>query len=137
TDIVTYDQNKDKWLRVTAAIEKNSQHPLASAILKKAEAEGIQFHRMLVEDLQSITGKGVKAKVNDDIYYIGSPSWIEEMHGSISSDREEKIVEMQMQGKTVMVLGTDKEILLIIAVEDETRESAKDVISKLNKLGME
>ena len=50
----------------------------------------------------------------------------EELHGSIENDREQKITEMQTQGKTVMVLGTEKEILSFIAVADEMRESSKD-----------
>lgn len=137
TDILTFGGVENEWLLITAAIEKGSQHPLASAILRKAEENGLNFNEVSVEDFQSITGKGVKAKVNNIIYYVGSPSLFEELHGSIANDRKEIIAEMQTQGKTVMVLGTDKEILLFIAVADEMRESSKEVIGKLNKMGIE
>ena len=90
-----------------------------------------------IEEFQSITGKGVKAKVNNQMYYVGSPNFFEELHGSIPKDRKEKITELQIQGKTVMVVGTEKEILLFIAVADEMRESSKEVISKLNSMGIE
>jgi len=137
TDIVTYGGNENELMTITAAIEKGSQHPLASAIMRKAEENGLNFNGVTVEEFQSITGKGVKAKVNSEMYYVGSPNLFEELHGIIESGRKQKITEMQTQGKTVMVLGTEKEILSLIAVADEMRESSKTVISKLNNMGIE
>ncbi len=137
TDVVNFNGNENELLTVTAAIEKGSQHPLASAILRKAEEKGLNINSVSIEEFQSITGKGVKAKVNNEMYYVGSPNMFKELHGSIENDREQKITEMQTQGKTVMVLGTEKEILSFIAVADEIRELSKAVISKLNHLGVE
>ena len=137
TDIQTFGGEKNELLLITAAIEKGSQHPLASAIIRKAEESGLKFNDVSVEEFQSITGKGVKAKVNNQMYYVGSPNFFEELHGSIPKDRKEKITELQIQGKTVMVLGTETEILSFIAVADEMRESSKEVISKLNSMGIE
>ncbi|MDD9314321.1 heavy metal translocating P-type ATPase [Cytobacillus firmus] len=137
TDIVTYGGNKNELLAVTAAIEKGSQHPLASAIIRKAEENGLNFNGMSVEDFQSITGKGVKARVNNEMYYVGSPNLFEELHQTIESSIQESITRMQIEGKTVMVLGTDKEILSLIAVADEMRETSKEVINKLNHMGIE
>ncbi|MED3624672.1 heavy metal translocating P-type ATPase [Neobacillus thermocopriae] len=137
TDIVTYGGNENELMTITAAIEKGSQHPLASAIMRKAEENGLNFNDVSVEEFQSITGKGVKAKVNNEMYYVGSPNLFAELHGSIESARKQKITEMQTEGKTVMVLGTEKEILSLIAVADEMRESSKAVISKLNNIGIE
>jgi len=137
TDIVTYGGNENELMTITAAIEKGSQHPLASAIMRKAEENGLNFNDVAIEEFQSITGKGVKAKVNNEMYYVGSPKLFEELHGSIESERKQKITEMQTQGKTVLVLGTEKEILSFIAVADEMRESSKEVIRKLNNMGIE
>ncbi|MCM3169545.1 MULTISPECIES: heavy metal translocating P-type ATPase [Peribacillus] len=137
TDIVTYGGNENELLTVTAAIEKGSQHPLASAIMRKAEDKGLNFNGVSVEEFQSITGKGVKAKVNNEMYYVGSPNLFKELHQTIESTIKEKITGMQTEGKTVMVLGTEKEILSLIAVADEMRESSKEVISKLNRMGIE
>ena len=97
----------------------------------------MKFNDVSIEEFQSITGKGVKAKVNNQMYYVGSPNFFEELHGSIPKGRKNKITELQIQGKTVMVVGTEKEILLFIAVADEMRESSKEVISKLNNMGIE
>ncbi|MFD1174523.1 heavy metal translocating P-type ATPase [Oceanobacillus picturae] len=137
TDIVTYEGNEKELITITAAIEKGSQHPLASAIIREAEENGLNLNSVSIEEFQSIIGKGVKAKVKNKMYYVGSPNLFEELHGSIESGRKQKITEMQMQGKTVMVLGTEKDILSLIAVADEMRKSSKEVISKLNHLEVE
>ncbi|WP_080873442.1 heavy metal translocating P-type ATPase [Oceanobacillus timonensis] len=137
TDIVTYARNEDELMIITAAIEKGSQHPLASAIIKKVEAKGLHYNDVFMEEFQSITGKGVKAKINNEVYYVGSPSLFEELHNQIKNNQKEKITDLQTAGKTVMVLGTETEILAFIAVADEIRESSKEVISQLNHLGVD
>lgn len=138
TDVVTYNGNENELMTITAAIEKGSQHPLASAIIRKAEEDGLNFNDLSVEEFQSITGKGVKAKVNNAMYYVGSPGLFEELlPNGIQSEIKEQITTLQTQGKTVMVLGTEKEILALIAVADEIRESSKEVIRKLHQVGIE
>ncbi|WP_096225775.1 heavy metal translocating P-type ATPase [Geobacillus sp. FJAT-46040] len=138
TDVVTYNGNENELMTITAAIEKGSQHPLASAIIRKAEEDGLNFNDVSVEEFQSITGKGVKAKVNNAMYYVGSPGLFEELlPNGIQSEIKEQITTLQIQGKTVMALGTEKEILALIAVADEIRESSKEVIRKLHQVGIE
>jgi Zn2+/Cd2+-exporting ATPase len=137
TDIVTYSGNEIDQMTITGAIEKGSQHPLASAIMRKAKENGLDFNELSIEEFQSITGKGVKAKVNNEFYYVGSPNLFEELHQTIENGIKEKITRLQIEGKTVMVLGTEKEILLLIAVADEVRESTKEVIRKLHQVGIE
>ncbi|AEV17773.1 cadmium-transporting ATPase [Geobacillus thermoleovorans CCB_US3_UF5] len=138
TDVVTYNGNENELMTITAAIEKGSQHPLASAIIRKAEEDGLNFNDVSVEEFQSITGKGVKAKVNNEMYYVGSPGLFEELlPNGIQSEIKEQMTTLQTQGKTVMALGTEKEILALIAVADEIRESSKEVIRKLHQVGIE
>lgn len=138
TDVITYNGDENELMAITAAIEKGSQHPLASAIIRKAEEDGLNFNDVSVEEFQSITGKGVKAKVNNAMYYVGSPGLFEELlPNGIQSEIKEQITTLQTQGKTVMALGTEKEILALIAVADEIRESSKEVIRKLHQVGIE
>ncbi|WP_339177149.1 heavy metal translocating P-type ATPase [Oceanobacillus sp. FSL W7-1293] len=137
TDIVTYSGNEDELMTITAAIEKGSQHPLSSAIIRLAEEKGLLFNDVFMDEFQSITGKGVKAKINNKIYYVGSLSLFRELHGQIKSNQKEKLSQLQTAGKTVMILGTETEILAFIAVADEIRASSKTVISKLNHLGVD
>lgn len=138
TDIVTLDGNENELLTITAAIEKGSQHPLASAIIKKAEDIGVNINGVSVEEFQSITGKGVKARVKNDMYYVGSPNLFEEtLSNGIENTIREKISTLQTQGKTVMILGTANRILCLIAVADQMRKTSKEVIQKLHQLGIE
>ncbi|PAF22657.1 heavy metal translocating P-type ATPase [Terribacillus saccharophilus] len=136
TEVVTYGRNESELLTITAAIEKGSQHPLASSIMRKAEAHHLNFDAIQIQDFQSITGKGVKATVNNEIYYVGSPTLFKELHQTIDNSIDSQITHLQKEGKTVMILGTSKEILLLIAVADEVRESSKEVVSKLNSIGI-
>jgi Zn2+/Cd2+-exporting ATPase len=137
TDVVTYQGNDSEVMSITAAIEKGSQHPLASAILKKAEEIKANYHATTVEEFKSITGKGISAKINNTIYYVGSPNLFKELHQTINTEIEEKIIVLESEGKTVMVLGTNQEIHSLIAVADEIRESSKEVIKKLHTVGIQ
>lgn len=137
TDFITIVGNEKDLLSVAAVIEKGSQHPLASAIIRKAENIRADLNTS-VEEFQSITGKGVKAKVNDNLYYIGSPKLFTELNVSnLTQELSGQIEALQKQGKTVMVLGTEQQILALIAVADEVRKSSKNVIEKLHKMGIQ
>ncbi|WP_066189899.1 heavy metal translocating P-type ATPase [Gracilibacillus timonensis] len=129
--------DENEMLSIITALEYRSQHPLASAIMKRAEEANISYSDVVVDDFSSITGKGIKGTVDGKTYYIGSPKLFKELsNSSFDNNLEEKVTALQNQGKTAMVFGTDKEILAIIAVADEVRESSKEVIQKLHQLGI-
>src|SRR5699024_1320688 len=86
---------------------------------------------------QSLTGKGVKATVDGTEYFIGSPNLFRDTIGSIPSQIEAKITQLQDEGKTVISLGTKQELLLTLALADEIRETAREVIASLNERQIE
>ncbi len=136
TDMISFGKEKE-LLGIAAALEKRSGHPLASSILRKAEKEGMDFNGIAVDEFSSITGKGLKGKINQELFYIGSPGLFEELLViGIAPDVKKQIEKLQTQGKTVMLLGTDQEIKMLIAVADEVREHSKGVIEKLHKIGI-
>lgn len=129
--------NEKELLSIITALEYRSQHPLASAIMKKAEEENITYSDVQVEDFSSITGKGIKGIVNGTTYYIGSPKLFKELlTNDFDKDLEQNVTTLQNQGKTAMIIGTEKEILAVIAVADEVRESSKEILQKLHQLGI-
>ncbi|MGN8769877.1 heavy metal translocating P-type ATPase [Paenibacillus barengoltzii] len=131
------ETNESELFSVITALEYRSQHPLASAIMRKAEEENISYSDVSVEDFSSITGKGIKGIVNGTTFYIGNPKLFKELPTvHFSSEQEQLVTTLQNQGKTAMVVGTDSAILAVIAVADEVRESSKDVIQKLHHLGI-
>lgn len=129
--------NANELLTIIAALENGSQHPLASAIMKKAEQENLPYQDLAIEDFSSITGKGIKGRVNDKVYYVGSPHLFDEiLSNGIPSILKTTISDLQNKGKTVMAAGSESEILALIAVADEVRENSKSVIQKLHSLGI-
>lgn len=120
-------------LEIARAIEEQSEHPLAKAIIAKATEENTQ--RKTATNFTSITGKGASAIVNDKTYFIGNLRLFEN-HSSVAVDIQEEYNKLQDEGKTVMLLGTTKEILGLIAVRDEIRDSSLNVIPLLQKLGI-
>ncbi len=130
TDYQVFSGNTEELFAIIAALESRSQHPLASAIMKKAEEGAIRYQNLDVEDFVSITGRGIKGNVNGTTYRIASPKMFD------TSEFENVISRLQNQGKTVMLFGSDDQILALIAVADEVRESSQDVIQQLHELGL-
>jgi Cd2+/Zn2+-exporting ATPase len=138
TDFVPVCKDQEhRLLGIAAAMEKNSEHPLASAIVRNAEQSSVDFGNMTVEEFVSITGKGVRAKVNGTLYYTGSPALFRELlPGGLPEGLEQEISRLEARGKTVMILGTETEVLALFGVEDEARESSREVIESLHDLGI-
>jgi len=130
-----------KSLAITAAIEKGSRHPLATAIVRKADELNISYSDIEIDEFQSITGKGIKANVNNELYYIGSPKFFEGLQfnndANVIPNIEQLINELQSQGKTVMLMGTKQDILLMLGVADEIRDSSKRIVEQLYQAGIE
>lgn len=135
-DVMNKQINPKEILAIITALEYRSQHPLASAIIKRAEEENVSFKDINVDAFSAITGKGIKGEVDGTLYYIGSPKLFQELNVVIPENLEGKIVTLQNEGKTAMILGTENEILAVIAVADEVRESSQEIIEKLHSMGV-
>ncbi len=134
TDIVLLtDKGEQEVLNIAQAIEQFSQHPLASAIARKANR--IHAEAYEADGFTSITGKGAMATVLGIEYFIGSPILFEGML-DMNNEVKEKIRYLQSEGKTVMLLGTEHNVDALIAVADQIRESSKSIIQKLHELGI-
>lgn len=136
TNVVVYEGTREQLLAIAAAIEKRSQHPLASAIIRKAEEEGAPFLDASVDAFQSLTGKGVKAAVGNETYYIGSPSLFTSLIGKLPDEAEKQISAFRDEGKTVMAVGTTDRLLGLIAAADQLRPSAPETVAALRRLGV-
>lgn len=140
TDFFPLQQGMDRapqLLKIIAALEKRSQHPLASAILKKTEEEKLDYESVKVNEFSSITGKGVKGLIAGETYFVGSPQLLDEtLSNGLAQEIKEKINALQIQGKTVIVAGSRTEALAVLAVADEVRENSRLVVEKLHSLGL-
>lgn len=140
TDVIALQdkQRERELLAIAAAMEAGSAHPLASAVVRKAKESGSLLESPEVAAFSSVTGKGITARVNGDVYYMGSPRWFAELLPPDRMETMRSAVEaLQGQGKTVMMLGTEEQALLLIAVADRVRPSSRDALGRLHGLGIE
>ncbi len=130
TDIVTSDKDENEVLRIAASIEAYSEHPIAKSIVEEAEKRGLKLEK--VEDFKAVPGKGVEAQIDGETYRIVSPGYLKEI-GLDEIDEAKKLAE---QGKTVVFLLRDSEVLGAIALADRVKAESREAIANLKKLGI-
>lgn len=130
TDVIPLIGNESEVLTLACSVERFSEHPLAQAIVKKAEGDGIKS--MDATDFSALIGAGAKARIGDRIIYMGKPELFEGF-GHINKHTS-TIQRLMDDGKTVVLAGTEKDIYGIIAMRDEIRPQAKDVVAELHKM---
>jgi len=155
TDVVPNEgESRGSVLSVAASLEARSEHPTAEAILDTAEQEAIETRD--VSGFESLTGKGVRAEVDGETYFAGKPALFEELGLSLEGTRtlsdggvavadsdsanvaaDGTIEDLQADGKTVILVGTEKRIVGVVAVADEVRPEAKQTVERLHDLGVE
>lgn len=132
TDIFTsQNMSKDYVLQLVAAVEKQSQHPLAKAILQALHEENLT--ELIPTDFQSVTGKGAYATVDGQIIYVGSLKWIATLT-TVDEMIKEQVEKLQQQGKTVVAAVSNNQFIGMIGIADQLRQESKEVLNKLNGL---
>ncbi|HZX44348.1 MAG TPA: heavy metal translocating P-type ATPase [Candidatus Nanoarchaeia archaeon] len=132
TDIVTLDGSKEgKVLQLAASIEKNSEHPLAEAIVKKAD----KIHLSAAKKFKAIPGHGVTAQIDRTTYYFGNPKLMKDQSINIAKYTDQ-IHSLEEDGKTVMVLSDSKKAIGLIGVADQIKDTSAEAVKMLNKLGI-
>ncbi len=126
--------SKEELLRIAASIEFHSEHSIGKAIIEYAQSMGIDFYP--VENFKSITGKGAKANINHDMYYIGNHRLFEEL-GWCEEKVHEKLKNVEDLRHTAVLIGNDKNILGIIAISDNERENAGYALRELIDEGVQ
>jgi len=134
TDIIKVKNEADEnyILQIAASVEKNSEHPLAQAIVNKAKERRIDF--LEVKNFQAIPGHGVSADLEERKIIFGTRKLM--LDNQINpSFIEEKMIALENQGKTAMILAQDKNIIGIIAVADTFKDYSKEAVEMLHKMG--
>ncbi|WP_157352173.1 heavy metal translocating P-type ATPase [Aliarcobacter butzleri] len=135
TDIFTSEKiTQDKLLQLCATIEKNSEHPLADAILKKAQEKEIEL--LNATDFEALNGLGIKAKVEDRVFYIGNKKLLDSKNISLDLFYE-KSEKLANEGKTPIFIADESEVLGLIAISDVVKPTSKDAILEFEKMGLE
>ena len=131
TDIIPVNGDERSVLNLAYSVEKFNGHPLAQAIVKKAESLGLQ--NLPASDFVAMSGFGTKAVIDSQIIYVGRKDLFA---GLDMVGFDAKMEELRKEGKTVMLVGSDKALFGIIAVRDEIRPVARQVVITLRHMGM-
>jgi Zn2+/Cd2+-exporting ATPase len=135
-----WESTEDELLALAAAVEMKSEHPLAQAVVKAAQARGLELDS--AANFQAVTGMGVQALVNGRTIHIGNLRYFTDIHHVGLEDAAEIVERLQNEGKTsVIVAQTDAAgqpavMLGVIALADVVRASAADVVRALKAQGV-
>jgi Cu+-exporting ATPase len=129
------DRNQEsEVLRIAAALERNSEHPLAAAIVVGANQRELQLPS--VEDFQSITGKGVVGRVDGRTVALGNARLFEELQIQIPKDVLARAEELRVEGQTVMFVGIVGHVAGLLGVADQIKASTPEAIRLLHEDGI-
>ena len=131
TDVVT-DLDHDEFLKIAGSLEKNSQHPLASAILNYAEEKNIGLEE--ITNFNSVSGRGLNGEIAGNKYFAGNLEYMLEEKIDLKSFKT-KAEELAGQGKTSMYFANENEVMGIISVKDLPKKSSRDAIKLLRDMG--
>ncbi|MDD1773573.1 MAG: cation-translocating P-type ATPase, partial [Methanomassiliicoccales archaeon] len=125
--------SKDEVLRVAASAENRSEHHLARAVMTKAKE--LEVTALETESFEAVSGKGVSAVILGKKVYAGSLYFFKDV-GIDVSKHEDLIGKKNEEGKTVIIVGTEKEVMGLLTVRDMPRPEAKETIAQLKALGI-
>ncbi len=129
----SFFESKDALLNIAASVEKGSEHPIGKAIVREAEHRGMILREP--SDFKASAGLGVQAKIGDKEIFVGKPGWFEQLNISLEYLRQD-IRALLEQGKTVMIVSSEKEIAGLIAVADILRPDSVEAVDELHRQGL-
>ncbi|PSQ42867.1 cadmium-transporting ATPase [Halobacteriales archaeon SW_5_68_122] len=152
TDVVPFgDGSGSDVLRYAAALERRSEHPIAEAVLARADRDGLgPFPEP--SGFQGLTGRGVRGDIDGETYYVGKPALFEDLGfdlprratdgGALKGTEApadapaDHIAELERAGRTVVLVGTEATLLGAVAVADEVRPASRRAVERLRALGV-
>ena len=130
TNIISFDKSEKEILKIAASMEKNSEHPLGEAIVKKAKKDKIGLNK--ISNFESIPGHGITSNIGKKKYYFGNARLMK----NIGINKISDVNNIEKEGKTVMYLAENKKLIGLIAVADTIKETSEDAVKALQKLGI-
>lgn len=121
-----------KYASVLSAIEKKSQHPLASAIVNHLASTDISP----LASFENHTGKGVQAVVDEGIYFVGNRKWMEQLNVSISEELNHHVNRWLTGGSTIVYFANAQKIIAIIAITDQIKETSYNAVREMKNAGL-
>ncbi|MFQ3613487.1 MAG: heavy metal translocating P-type ATPase [Cyanobacteriota bacterium] len=135
TDIWTNGSSSLEVLRLAAAVERHSEHPLAQAVVQKAEAEAISIPT--AQQFQAIVGNGAEAWVQDQRVQVGRLGWLQELGIPWDPTLQGQVQSWERQGKTVIGVAQSGRLLGLLAIADPIKPTSPEAVQRLQQMGLE
>lgn len=136
TDLIALDGvQEQELLTVAAAVERRSQHPLAQAVVRRAEAVGLQLPE--AGELQSLMARGVRSSINGTTVEIGNARLWEPEQVPVPETVYDAIQTLQLRGRSIMAVRYGERWLGVLGVADQPRPGVQGVLNQLRALGMQ
>jgi Cu+-exporting ATPase len=135
TDLAAFGIDEKELLRLAASAEKTSEHPLAEAVVRKAEAEGIDIAN--AAQFEARPGKGVLAKIGERSVVAGNRMLFQEMKIDLDDNLLSKASGYEEQGKTAMLVALDGKASGVLAISDQLKSSAVEAVAELKGMGLQ
>ncbi|MFM6399863.1 heavy metal translocating P-type ATPase, partial [Planktothrix sp.] len=130
----THNDHELKLLRLVAAIEQQSEHPLAEAIVQYAKAQGVNFPLPEIRNFQALAGMGVQGYISDRFVQIGTSRWMQEL-GIETEPLQQYQLSWESEGKTTAWIAIDGEIEGLVAISDAVKLTSKTASQALQRMG--
>ncbi|MGC1196249.1 MAG: heavy metal translocating P-type ATPase [Geitlerinemataceae cyanobacterium] len=127
--------NEMELLRLAAAVERNSEHPLAEAIVQYAKSQGIETPLPEVRDFEAVAGMGVRGRVDDRFVRIGTRRWLEEL--GIDTQKLSPAQNWEAAAKTTAWIAIDDRIEGVFGIADALKPHSAEAVRALQKIGLE
>lgn len=138
TDVSWYVDEDEVALnkRILLALEADSEHPLADAVIRKLKEEGVRPVEMV--EFESVTGQGVKAKdKTGEAYFIGNRALLESQGIDVDEKLENTIASWREEAKTVVFFTDEKQLIAMLGIADEIKSNSVQAIKDLQEIGVE
>ena len=129
-DVIPYNGKEEDVLSIASSLEALSEHPIAKAIVDQAKQKNISL--LSVDDFEILRGKGIKGKINGELFKVGSQKYFEELQYELPHEELERI---ENDGTIPIMLGNNDRLLGIITIRDVLRVSAPILVDGLKKRG--
>ncbi len=132
--VPSQDSNESQLLSVSASLEQSSEHPLARAIIDYAKEKNAKIDP--IQDFESVTGGGLRAKLNGQSIILGKQRFIEEQKINIPEDLKSKSIELQAKAQTVVWVANEKKVIGLLGISDPIKKSTPQAIEALHLMGI-
>ena len=135
TDVVVEGMDADLALSLAAAVERESEHPLAAAILSHATSKGLVV--LQATDFRNVPGKGATAQVDGHNVVVGSATLLADVGGTVGSSLAGSREELAASGRTAIFVAVDGHAVAVIALADAARDTAAQAVASLHDMGIQ